>query len=150
MQFEVQRNPPEDPWWWPLGPAGVVVIVVFCVQLASGYWPLTDDGVRVVGGLLQAFTFALLLLWVAAAIGLRVRHAQRSAPMLVHVGDEAVEVDGRRIVWSGVSRVEWSPFGLLVEDGKGVRSHVAASVSDDEVAKLQAACDEAWNRYAMR
>ncbi|MCO4747273.1 MAG: hypothetical protein KC912_20915 [Proteobacteria bacterium] len=150
MQFEVQRNPSEDPWWWPLGPGAVVVLVVICLQLASGFWPLTDDGVRVVGGLLRAFAIAMSLLWVAAAIGLRVRHAQRTAPMVVTVDDEGVNVDGARIAWSAVSRVEWSPFGLLTEDAQGVRSHVAASVTDDEAAKLQAACDEAWNRYAMR
>lgn len=143
MQALIHRAKSEDPWWWPLGPGGVILFVAVILYFATDLWPLSEEGKELVVPVFETAVAVLGVLWILAAVVLRVRHTRHRAPVLVVVDEQGITVDGDLRPWASLSRVEWSPFGLLTEDDGGIRNHIPAQVSDEQAQALQQACDEA-------
>ena len=137
----ILRPIPEEPWWWPLGPAGILVAMFAGVTWFSSTWPLASEVLERLRGSMFGVLGLLLLTWFLLAVWLRRRRNQwMTEPMWVVVDAAGLTLDGRQLAWDHLSECEWSPFGLLFHlDGR--REHFPARVSDVQVERLNAALE---------
>lgn len=135
----ILRPVPEEPWWWPLGPAGILVAMFAGVTWFSSTWPLASEVlVRLRGSMFEVLGL-LFIAWVLLAVWLRQRRSRwMNQPVWIVIDAAGLTLDEEQLAWENLTHCEWSPFGLLYHlDGR--RQHFAARVTDAQVARLNAA-----------
>lgn len=137
----IPMAPPEEPWWWPLGPAAMVVGVLAVTSWLSWTWPIEDVPLAALRRGLWSLLALSAVAWVALGWVLFQRRRNLLARGIrVQVKDGWLAVGTHTLELARLQSVTWSPFGLLAIREDGSRLQVHARIPDGQVQRLQRLC----------